>query len=142
MKHIVFIILNVLLTAVLSAGTVKKQVSFYGVVQTDNSRDQVVAAQPMAGETVKWQVISSGGPVGNSTSYNLHGTVGQTAVGGGSSTTYNLDHGYWQVFESVEGCCVGVRGDVNCSDGDPDISDITRLIDFLYISHAPLAYCP
>ena len=29
-------------------------------------------------------------------------------------------------------------GDVNCSGGDPDIADITRLIDYLYISHAPL----
>lgn len=29
-------------------------------------------------------------------------------------------------------------GDVNCSGGQPDIADITRLIDFLYLSHAPL----
>jgi len=36
-------------------------------------------------------------------------------------------------------CCVGLTGNVNC---DPlevvDISDITRLIDYLYISHNPL----
>ena len=36
------------------------------------------------------------------------------------------------------GCCVGTTGDANCSGGDPDISDITRLIDYLYISHAEL----
>ncbi|MDD3732802.1 MAG: S8 family serine peptidase, partial [candidate division Zixibacteria bacterium] len=36
-------------------------------------------------------------------------------------------------------CCVGLTGNVNCSDDEePDISDITRLIDFLYISHRPL----
>lgn len=29
-------------------------------------------------------------------------------------------------------------GDVDCSGGEPDISDITRLIDYLYISHDPL----
>ncbi|MFZ5980785.1 MAG: hypothetical protein ACOYVF_09155, partial [Candidatus Zixiibacteriota bacterium] len=29
-------------------------------------------------------------------------------------------------------------GDINCSGGEPDISDITRLIDYLYISHDPL----
>jgi len=29
-------------------------------------------------------------------------------------------------------------GDINCSGGDPDISDITRIIDFLYLSHSPL----
>ncbi|MBN1212171.1 MAG: PKD domain-containing protein [candidate division Zixibacteria bacterium] len=36
------------------------------------------------------------------------------------------------------GCCEDVTGDANCSGGDPDISDITRLIDYLYISHSPL----
>ncbi|MFZ5980193.1 MAG: hypothetical protein ACOYVF_06130, partial [Candidatus Zixiibacteriota bacterium] len=36
------------------------------------------------------------------------------------------------------GCCVGTTGDANCSGSDPDISDITRLIDYLYLSHAPL----
>jgi hypothetical protein len=39
-------------------------------------------------------------------------------------------------------CCVGLTGDVDCSghpgDEEPDISDITRLIDYLYISHNPL----
>jgi PKD repeat protein len=36
------------------------------------------------------------------------------------------------------GCCEGVTGDADCSGGEPDISDITRLIDYLYISHNPL----
>ncbi|MBN1213677.1 MAG: VCBS repeat-containing protein [candidate division Zixibacteria bacterium] len=40
------------------------------------------------------------------------------------------------------GCCIGDVGNVNCSEEEtPDISDITRLIDYLYISHAPLC-CP
>ncbi|MBN1213162.1 MAG: VCBS repeat-containing protein [candidate division Zixibacteria bacterium] len=39
----------------------------------------------------------------------------------------------------TSGCCVYYRGNVNCSYPDEaDISDITRLIDFLYISHEPL----
>ena len=39
----------------------------------------------------------------------------------------------------VEGCCVGTVGNVNCSEAEePDISDITRLIDFLYLSHEAL----
>jgi len=37
-----------------------------------------------------------------------------------------------------EGCCLGITGDANCSGGDPDISDITRLIDYLYLSHVEL----
>jgi hypothetical protein len=39
---------------------------------------------------------------------------------------------------SFTGCCIDVTGDANCSGGDPDISDITRLIDYLYLSHSPL----
>jgi len=35
-------------------------------------------------------------------------------------------------------CCEGVTGDTNCSGDEPDISDIVRLIDHLYISHDPL----
>ncbi|MFZ5979531.1 MAG: FG-GAP-like repeat-containing protein [Candidatus Zixiibacteriota bacterium] len=39
----------------------------------------------------------------------------------------------------TDACCIFYRGNTNCSDPDePDISDITRLIDFLYISHSPL----
>ncbi|MBN1212457.1 MAG: FG-GAP repeat protein [candidate division Zixibacteria bacterium] len=39
-------------------------------------------------------------------------------------------------------CCEGFTGNVDCSELDsPDIADITRLIDYLYLSHAPLC-CP
>jgi len=37
------------------------------------------------------------------------------------------------VLSSTDNC-----GDVNNSGGEPDISDITRLIDYLYLSHTPL----
>ncbi|MFZ5979095.1 MAG: C10 family peptidase [Candidatus Zixiibacteriota bacterium] len=37
------------------------------------------------------------------------------------------------------GCCIGSTGNTNCSaEEEPDISDITRLIDYLYVSHDPL----
>jgi len=37
------------------------------------------------------------------------------------------------------GCCSGFTGNINCSvSDDPDISDITALIDFLYLSGTPL----
>jgi len=40
------------------------------------------------------------------------------------------------------GCCLGSTGNVDCSESDvPDISDITRLIDFLYGTHSALC-CP
>lgn len=43
---------------------------------------------------------------------------------------------------SCGGCCVGFTGNVDCSELEmPDISDIVRLIDYLYLSHLPLC-CP
>ena len=40
------------------------------------------------------------------------------------------------------GCCIGYTGNTNCSELDePDVSDIVRLIDYLYVSHEPLC-CP
>ncbi|MBN1213449.1 MAG: hypothetical protein JXA92_12830, partial [candidate division Zixibacteria bacterium] len=39
-------------------------------------------------------------------------------------------------------CCIGETGNVNCDPEEVvDIADITRLIDYLYISHNPLC-CP
>ncbi|MDD5427306.1 MAG: SBBP repeat-containing protein, partial [candidate division Zixibacteria bacterium] len=46
------------------------------------------------------------------------------------------------IGDACETCCVGTTGNADCSMIDePDISDITRLIDYLYISHTPLC-CP
>ena len=46
------------------------------------------------------------------------------------------------IGNACEGCCVGVTGNVDCSEEEtPDISDIVRLIDYLYLSHAELC-CP
>lgn len=39
-------------------------------------------------------------------------------------------------------CCQGLTGNTDCSESEnPDITDICRIIDFLYLSHAPLC-CP
>ena len=39
-------------------------------------------------------------------------------------------------------CCQGFTGNADCSGSEePDITDITRIIDFLYLSHTPLC-CP
>jgi hypothetical protein len=44
------------------------------------------------------------------------------------------------VFDFNTGsCCIDLTGNVDCSPVEqPDISDITRLIDYLYLSHNPL----
>ena len=46
------------------------------------------------------------------------------------------------VDSTYTGCCIGFAGNADCSvEEEPDISDIMRLIDYLYLSHAPLC-CP
>ncbi|MFZ5980290.1 MAG: thrombospondin type 3 repeat-containing protein [Candidatus Zixiibacteriota bacterium] len=57
-------------------------------------------------------------------------------------TVYNpdqADENMNTIGDACESCCIGTTGNANCSEEEePDITDITRLIDFLYISHAEL----
>ena len=98
-------------------------------------------SSPAAGEQIKWQVISAGGTYGTSTNYQHWGTVGQTATGGGTSTNYGINHGFWQVFGGG-GCCVGITGNVDGDGGELiDIGDLTALIAYLYIPPNPVPTC-
>ena len=80
-----------------------------------------------SGEKINWQVISGGGTSGSSTNYQLGGTVGQTAVGSGTSTNYETKHGYWQDFEGL----LCVPGDANAS-GAVDVDDVVYLIAYIF----------
>lgn len=88
-----------------------------------------------AGETINWQVISNGGGYGSSTNYQLHGTIGQNAVGIGTSSNYTLISGFWQDFGtgSLVTCCIGIRGNI---DGDLleviDVSDLVYMVDYQF----------
>ncbi len=103
-----------------------------------------VMADTHAGETIDWQVISSGSADCSSTNYQIKGTVAQTATGSSSSTSYTANHGFWQDFGfSGEPCCGiyfdGLTGNNNCSaDGKLTLSDVTTLIDHIYINKPPL----
>ncbi|MBU8932712.1 MAG: dockerin type I repeat-containing protein [candidate division Zixibacteria bacterium] len=95
----------------------------------------VALSDTMTGEEINWQVISSGGAKGTSTSYVLNGTVGQTAVGGGISTSYGVSHGFWQDFGSGSTtCCVPpTRGNVDYVMPDEiNIADLTYLVSYLF----------
>jgi hypothetical protein len=93
---------------------------------------------PATGEQINWQVISSGGTDGSSTSFQLAGTVGQTATGFGSSANFGLSHGFWQ--ESGAGDCCGIytggyTGNCNCdTEGKRNLADITQLISRVYLT--------
>ncbi len=94
-----------------------------------------------SGEEINWQVISSGGNQGSSsTNFMLSGTLGQTAVGSGTSTNFGLNQGYWQNFGDGGGPCDCEPGNVN-GDGTINIFDITYIISYLYLSGpAPIPY--
>jgi hypothetical protein len=113
---------------------------FFAVQADDKTGDMPTDQKPSApdnraGEQINWQVISSGGTDGSSASFGLQGTVGQTAVGGGTSDNYGLTHGFWQEFEGGGGtCCMGpIRGNVDYDVGDQiDISDLVFLVDYMF----------
>jgi len=86
-------------------------------------------AVPNAGEQIKWQVISGGGNRGTSASYVLSGTVGQMAVGLGTSASYKINQGFWQNFAPTS-CCTGTTGNVNMA-GIVDLSDLSALVSYL-----------
>ena len=97
---------------------------------------------PLTGEQIKWQVMSGGGNRSTSTNFILSSTLGQTAAGPSASTNYKINSGFWQNFLGG-GCCaaLSVDGRTGNVDGDigkgVDISDLSALIDFLYISFTP-----
>lgn len=100
--------------------------------------------QPASGEQIKWQVLSGGGQRGTSTNYVVSGSLGQTAIGPGTSTSFKVNHGFWQSFSGGGSSCCWVNslnGRTGNIDSDPakgiDISDVTKLIDFLFISLTP-----
>ncbi|MDF1545428.1 MAG: hypothetical protein P1R58_10030 [bacterium] len=96
-------------------------------------------ASPRTGEQINWQVISGGATNGSSTNFSLMGTVGQTAVGTGGSTNYDVRHGFWQSFAGSGTCC-NVPGDFN-DDSSVDITDLTAMVDFMFAGGSA-APCP
>jgi hypothetical protein len=88
------------------------------------------------GRVIKWQIICTGSGCGNddvvfSTGYQgvhyLCGTLGQVAVGRGSSPSFGLNQGFWQETITEE----YVRGDVN-RDDIINVGDIVYLVSYLY----------
>lgn len=104
----------------------------------------------LSGDQLNWSVMSSGGTIASSPNANLEGTLGQLLVGDMENhpqpwiSTDSVDtvcavdaNGFWHNFDDT--CCVGLTGNVDCDPLDQtDISDLSALIDYLYISFGPL----
>lgn len=58
---------------------------------------------------------------------------------GGKLFAISADSGVFTLQIPPDSCCAGIAGNLDCdSGGNIDISDLARMIDFLYISFAPL----
>jgi hypothetical protein len=88
------------------------------------------------GRQIKWQILCTGSGCGNdnvafTTRYQdfhfLCGTLGQVAVGRGSSPSFGINQGFWQAPIVDE----YVRGDVN-RDEIINVGDIVYLVGYLY----------
>jgi hypothetical protein len=88
------------------------------------------------GRVIKWQIICTGSGCGNdnvlflSPYQDFHilcGTLGQVAVGRGSSPSFGINQGFWQ--ETITG--EYLRGDAN-QDGIINVGDIVYLVSYLY----------
>jgi hypothetical protein len=98
------------------------------------SKVQILESHSAADKNINWQVISNGGDIdGSSTNFLLSGTVGQTAVGAGSSDNFGLSHGFWQLFEDVCDC---IPGDAN-GDGSINIGDAVYIIAYVFKGGPP-----
>ena len=115
------------------------------VDNTDQPRTEYnqTTTSPYSGEQINWQVISSGGTSGSSTNFQLAGTIGQTAVGLGSSLNFQLNSGFWQTF-GPQGCCFDIRGNIDnipnpdvAGVGGIDIADLVYLVAYSFQGGPP-----
>jgi hypothetical protein len=97
-------------------------------IQTQAVNVNKATANPVAGEQVKWQVISGGGVGSSSTNYRMNATVGQNATGLGTSTSYKVNAGFWQNF--VSSCCLKA-GDAN-NDTKVNVGDAVFVINYVF----------
>jgi hypothetical protein len=82
-------------------------------------------------------VISSGLTSASGGATSLAGTLGQPVIGAVSESNTTLFQGFW--FGGNLGCCIGRVGDANNDGNDePNIGDISVIIDHIFISQAPL----
>jgi len=93
-------------------------------------------ASAKSGEKIDWQVISSGGTEGGSESFELKGTVAQTAIGKGSSTSFIVGHGFWMGGDAGPGPCQGECGDAN-NDQNVNVSDGVWIINYVFAGGDP-----
>jgi hypothetical protein len=83
------------------------------------------------------QVVSNGATIASNGVTGLSGTLGQAFIGAQVNDGSTLFQGFW--FGGQLSCCAGRVGDANGDGNDePNISDISAIVDHMFISEKPL----
>jgi hypothetical protein len=106
--------------------------------ETEQGDVSLHPADSDAGESIARWVLSPGGTAATSVDFSLLGTIGQAAIGLGSSTEHILNSGFWPGMAiNVGACCIGRVGDANMEGDYPDevtLGDIMLLVDVKFVS--------
>jgi hypothetical protein len=92
-----------------------------------------------SGEQLKWQVITSSGGSASGGGFKLTSSLGQTAAGKSTSSSFHLIHGFLQTFGTTVTPCTSC-GDAD-GNGGIDISDAVYLIAFIFSGGLPPGAC-
>lgn len=84
------------------------------------------------------QAFTCGGPVTSGGKFRQFASVGQPITETFHSPGKVIISGLWGVPDA-SACCQGSTGNVDCDpSGEINIADLTALVDFLFVSNAPL----
>ena len=101
--------------------------------------DDATQTALLSGEQLKWQVVTASGGTATGGGFTLSSSLGQTAVGKGTSASFHLVHGFLQTFGAAVAPCTRC-GDAN-NDGSKDISDVVFVIAYIFSGGAPPGEC-
>jgi len=98
--------------------------------QVSVARDVGIAGTAAAYE-IKWQCVSGGGGPAASANYQANATVGQSAIGFATSSSYEHGIGYWYGAQPGGGCSCPYQSDFD-EDGFLTALDLSAMIDILF----------
>jgi len=104
-------------------------------IVTDPSNEKPKAespASPLQSYKIPWSSINAGGNLNlSSGNYKMKGSVGQSAIGQSQSTNYKMGMGFWYGVQDTT-VCTDKAGDANGSGGNPNLSDIIYLVNYIF----------
>lgn len=93
----------------------------------------------LSGEKLNRQVVTASGGSASGGGFKLSSSLGQTAIGKGTSASFHLTHGFLQNFGTAAAPCTRC-GDADGS-GGIDISDAVYLISYIFGGGLPPGPC-